>query len=233
MSRHAGSGWVVAVACVLLTAFAHIEDRVTVHGDGSATVTRVAVMQDWARWRDVSGVASRDREARDATREALVCNMARQSGWRTCALEGDTITLERSFDADDVSGAERGRAYLALHRYLSVPAVRPMFQPPLLGLDAGDDNREAIATLQRMGFRHTLVVQMPGEITRLWGRDVSGVGDTLRLDLMTTPPAFDPTEEHDTSIESHAGLLHGRWTALLVLGGLALVLVIGVRRLRA
>lgn len=232
MRRHAGSGWVVAVACVLLTAFAHIEDRVTVHGDGSATVTRVAVMQDWARWREVSGVTPRRRQAREDTREAVVCDMARQAGWRACSLDGNTLTLERTFDADDVSGSERGRAYLALHRYLSAPTVRPMFQPPLLGLDAGDDNREAIATLQRMGFRHTLVVQMPGEITRLWGKEVSGVGDTLRVDLMTTPPAFDPTEEHDTFIESYAGWLHGRWTALLVLGGLGLVLVIAVRRLR-
>lgn len=219
-------------ACVLLTGFAHVQDRVTVHGDGSATVTRVAVMQDWARWRDVSGVAPRERRAREEQRETQVCDVAREAGWGTCSLEGDTITLERTFEADDVSGSERGRAYLALHRYLSAPAVRPMFQPLLLGLDAGDDNREAIATLQRMGYRHTLVVEMPGEITRMWGREVSGQGDSVSFDLMSTPPAFDPTEEHDTVIESSAGLLYGRWTAMVVLAGLALLALWAARSLR-
>lgn len=222
----------MAAACVLLTGFAQVRDTLVVHGDGTATVTRVVVMRDWDRWPALAGEAGQEARARREALARLPCEVAREAGWQACERDGNTLTLSRDFAADDVSGSERGRAYLALHRYLAAPTVRPMFTPPLLGLDDGEANRAAIASLRRLGFRHTLVVRMPGDITRLWGREVEGMGDSLTFDLMDTPPAFDPTAEHDTFIESRAGWLHGRWTALLALGALGVLALWAARALR-
>lgn len=226
-----------AVACtLLLTGFARIEDRVEVHGDGSATVRRHAEFQDWSGWARLTGEARDKVDAREARHAALVCEMAARVGWSACEVSGNVVELERGFGKDDspFSGADPGRAYLAIDRYLDHPLSRPMLRPALLGLQSGDDGQKTRALLQGMGYRHQLEVVMPGDIRLLLGREVSGIGRTVRFDLMDPepPPGVDFDKDGANFIESSAGLLHSRWFPGLVLGLLALGGLVVVRRLR-
>lgn len=226
-----------AVACtLLLTGFARIEDRVEVHGDGSATVRRHAEFQDWSGWARLAGETQNKVDARDARHAAMVCDMAERVGWSACEVSGNVVDLERGFDKNDspFSGADPGRAYLAIDRYLDHPLSRPMLRPALLGLQAGDDDRKTRTLLQGMGYRHQLEVVMPGDIRLLLGREVSGIGRSVRFDLMAPepPPGVDFDRDGANFIESSAGLLHSRWFPGLVLGLLALGAIAFIRRLR-
>ena len=226
-----------AAACgLLLTGFARIEDRVQVHGDGSAMVRRHAEFQDWSGWARLTGEARDKVDARDARHATLVCDMARRVGWSACEVSGNVVELERGFGKDDspFSGADPGRAYLAIDRYLDHPLSRPMLRPALLGLQVGDDEQRTRALLQGMGYRHQLEVVMPGDIRLLLGREVPGIGRSVRFDLMAPepPPGVDFDRDGANFIESSAGLLHSRWFPGLVLGLLALGGIVVVRRLR-
>lgn len=226
-----------AVACtLLLTGFARIEDRVEVHGDGSATVRRHAEFQDWSGWARLTGEAQDKVDAREARHAALVCDMAARVGWSACEVSGNVVELERGFVKDDspFSGADPGRAYLAIDRYLDHPLSRPMLRPALLGLQSGDDAQKTRTLLQGMGYRHQLEVVMPGDIRLLLGREVSGIGRTVRFDLMDPepPPGVDFDRDGANFIESSAGVLHSRWFPGLVLGLLALAGIVVIRRLR-
>jgi hypothetical protein len=226
----------LAVACSLfLTGFARVEDRVQVHGDGSATLHRRAEFQDWAGWSRLTGETQRKADAREARHAKTICEVAKRIGWSDCKVTDNVVELEHGFDKDSspFSGSGSGRAYLAIDRYLAHPLSRPMLQPALLGLQSSDAPK-ARALLQGMGYRHQLEVTMPGEIDLLLGREVSGVGRSVRFDLMAAepPPGVDFEKDGANFIESPAGLLHSRWFPGLVLGVLALAGIALIRRLR-
>jgi hypothetical protein len=224
-----------AVCSLFLTGFARIEDRVQVYGDGSAKVHRHAEFQDWTAWPRLVGEKQRKTAAREAQHAKTICEVAKRVGWSDCKVTGNVVELEHGFDKDSspFSGSESGRAYLAIDRYLAHPLSRPMVQPALLGLQSTDAPK-ARALLHGMGYRHALEITMPGEIQRLLGRQVSGIGRIARFDLMASepPPGVDFEKDGANFIESSSGLLHSRWFPGLVLGLLALGGVVLIRRLR-
>lgn len=228
----------IAALCVLgLCGFAQVQDRVVVQGDGGARVERRVVFQDWMRWPALAAPESerarRLQRSRDDTR-ARICETAREAGWDDCAMDADGLRLAFSVGSDSpFSGSTQGTAYLAVDRLLGDSRLRPMFQPALLGLDS-DQDRRTMGALRALGYRHSLEITMPGEVRDILGTQVDARGDSIRFDLMADmpPPEYVPDADGNNFIHASAGLLHGRWTALLVLGALGLALLYGIRRLR-
>ena len=222
------------MAYSLLTGFVQIEDRVQVHGDGSATINRQAVLLDLSGMGHVAG-REPDEETRKHVKKRRIwtCGMAKKAGWDSCDMTGNVIKLELHVpkNKSGFSTSEKGQASFALHHYLSGKLTRPFF--PLINIgpimDGSRENRDAIDQLKQMGYRHNLVVAMPGEIFLLWGRQVSDVGSEVRLDLLTEQPA---EVGDDGFILSSAGVLHSQWFPALVIVILILAGVTWSRILR-
>lgn len=226
---------IVWIAC--LCGFAHVQDRLEVHGDGGAKLERRVQFKDWARWPAVTAPGSdAGREAKrrqDDTRQRI-CQTAEEAGWERCTMDEHGLTLGFSVGSDSpFSGTSKGTAYLAVDRLLGDARMRPMFKPMLLGIDS-DQDRRTMRELRALDYRHTLEIVMPGALQDILGTRVDGRGETVRFDLMseTAPPEYRPFSDDNNFIHASAGFIHGRWTALLMLGAVGLILLFGIRRLR-
>lgn len=216
------------IALFFLTGFTQIEDRVKVHGDGSATIKRHAVFRDWDALKTLIG--------KPVTQD-MICPQAFDNGWSDCELDGNTINLKATIKKEDsfFSTADGTEVLFKLDRYIEDSMFKPIFEPMNIGLQTNEKNQMVIKQLKEMGFKHKLFIKMPGNITFFLGRKVKGMGDSFELDLMSEqmPANANFADENGHLIISSTGILHNKWFHMVILVIFGCAGILWARRLRS